>query len=208
MPGRRSSRKNLQIAAILAAASSFALAACGEKSEPDLSDLPPPPKTTTSLPTTTTTTTSGTTTTPVPPTGPTPGQTVRVYVGALSSGKGGAVCRVLAPGAIGEIKLPRPNPNCDVAVSRSIGYHDPNGPPAFKSARVRKVRVDQMGSRAKVTATIVTTYERARKPSVDDDVIYLKKSRAGWLVLKPSAIFYRAVGLEPPISALKPPPGF
>jgi hypothetical protein len=206
MPGRRSSRKNLQIAAILAVVSSIALAACGEKSEPDLSDLPPPPKpTTTSLPTTTT---SGTTTTPVPPSGPTPGQTVRVYIAGLSNGKGGAVCRVLAPGAIDDLKLPKPNPQCDVAVSRSIGYHDPKGPPAFKSAKVRRTKVDKKGSRAKVTATVVTTYEQARKPSTDDDVIYLKKSRAGWLVLKPSVIFYRAVGLEPPISALKPPPGF
>jgi hypothetical protein len=57
-------------------------------------------------------------------------------------------------------------------------------------------------------ATVITRYVSQRRPSTDDDIIYLKKSRAGWLILQPSATLYRAVGLEPPISALKPPAGF
>jgi hypothetical protein len=133
---------------------------------------------------------------------------VRAYIAALSAGDGAKVCARLAPGAIDELKLPKPSPKCEVALDRSIGYHDPKGPPAFKSATVRRVKIQQQGGRAKVVATVITRYVSQRRPSTDDDIIYLKKSRAGWLILQPSATLYRAVGLEPPISALKPPAGF
>ena len=79
---------------------------------------------------------------------------------------------------------------------------------ACGTATVRRVKVAQKGARAKVVATVVTRYVSQRRPSIDDDIIYLKRSRAGWLILQPSATLYRAVGLEPPISALKPPAGF
>jgi hypothetical protein len=204
--------KNLQIAATLALAAAFALSACGEKSEPNLSDLPPPPPpqtTTGTSPGTTSTTGTSTTTQPTNPGKPkTPVATVRAYVAALSAGDGAKVCERLAPGAIDDLKLPKPNPDCAVALDRSIGYHDPKGPPAFKSATVRRTKVQQKGARAKVVATVITRYVSQRRPSTDDDIVYLKRSRAGWLILQPSATLYRAVGLEPPISALKPPAGF
>jgi hypothetical protein len=211
MTGRRKRTKNVQIAGALAFAAALALGACGEKSEPDLSDLPPPtaPTTTVTPGTTTTTTGTSTTTQPTKPGHPaTPVASVRAYVAALSAGSGAKVCARLAPGAIDELKLPKPSQNCEVALDRSIGYHDPKGPPAFKSATVRRVKVRQNGARAKVVATVVSRYASQRRPSTDDDIVYLKKSRAGWLILQPSATLYRAVGLEPPISALKPPAGF
>jgi hypothetical protein len=203
----------LTMAAALIAAV-LALAACGEKPEPKLSDIPPPPTSTATAPTTTTTTTTttgtGTTTTqPTQPSRPaTPAASVRAYVAALSAGDGGKVCARLAPGAIDQLKLPKPSPKCDVALDRSIGYHDPKGPPAFRSASVRRVKVQQKGARARVVATVVTRYASQRRPSTDDDIVYLKRSRAGWLILQPSTTLYRAVGLEPPLSALKPPAGF
>jgi hypothetical protein len=188
----------------------LAIAGCGEKSEPDVANLPPPPTTTTaspSEPATTTTDGQTTTTTPVP-TGPRPAATVREYVGALNAGNGKRVCDLFAPGALDAVKLPKPDPKCDIAMDRSIGYHDPKGPPAFESATVRRVKVRQKGARAKVVATVITRYRSQRQPSTDDDIVYMKRSRAGWLILQPSATLYRAVGLEPPLSALKPPAGF
>jgi hypothetical protein len=210
MAGRRTSRKSIQRAALLASTAALAaLAGCGEKSEPDVANLPPPTTTTTAAEPTTTTTSNGqaTTTTPAP-TGPRPAGTVREYVAALSAGNGKRTCNLFAPGALDEVKLPKPSPNCEVALDRSIGYHDPKGPPAFKSATVRRVKVQQKGARAKVVATVVTRYVSQRQPSTDDDIVYMKRSRAGWLILQPSATLYRAVGLEPPLSALKPPAGF
>jgi hypothetical protein len=197
-------------AAFACAAAALALASCGEKSEPDVANLPPPPTTTTAVaePTTTTSGQTTTTTTTPAPSGPRPATTVRGYVGALSAGNGKRVCDLFAPGALDDVKLPRPSPNCDVALDRSIGYHDPKGPPAFESATVRRVQVRQQGARARVVATVITRYASQRRPSTDDDIIYLKRTRAGWLILQPSATLYRAVGLEPPLSALKPPAGF
>jgi hypothetical protein len=133
---------------------------------------------------------------------------VRAYVAALNAGDGKRVCDLFAPGALDDVRLPRPSPECDVELDRSIGYHDPKGPPAFESATVRRLKVRQQGARAKVVATVIIRYESQRRPSTDDDIIYLKRSRAGWLILQPSATLYRAVGLEPPLSALKPPAGF
>jgi hypothetical protein len=133
---------------------------------------------------------------------------VREYVAALSAGNGKRVCRLFAPGALDEVELPKPNPRCDVAMDRSIGYHDPKGPPAFDSATVRRVQVRQKGARARVVATVITRYASQRRPSTEDDIVYLKRSRAGWLILQPSATLYRAVGLEPPLSALRSPAGF
>jgi hypothetical protein len=209
-PGRCRIAQRAGVLACVAAV--FALAACGEKSEPDVANLPPPTTTTASPaePTTTTSngqTTTGTTTNPAP-TGPRPAATVRDYVAALSAGNGQRVCNLLAPGALDEVKLPKPNPKCDVAMDRSIGYHDPKGPPAFDSATVRRVKLRQKGARARVVATVITRYESQRRPSTDDDIIYMKRSRAGWLILQSSATLYRAIGLEPPLSALRPPAGF
>jgi hypothetical protein len=214
VPGRPHNRRTAQRAGVFAClAVIFAIGACGEKSEPDVANLPPPPTTTTTGPSEPTTTaadgqtTTGTTTTPAP-TGPRPATTVRDYVAALSAGNGRRVCDLFAPGALDEVRLPKPNRKCDVAIDRSIGYHDPKGPPAFESATVRRVKVRQRGARARVVATVITRYQSQRRPSTDDDIVYMKRSRAGWLILQPSATLYRAVGLEPPLSALKPPSGF
>ena len=191
--------------AVLAAV--LGLAACGEKSEPDVAKLPPPPSTTATAPTTTTTRTT-TTTTATKPDGGTVRETVRRYYAGLNLGRGGVVCNLLAAGAIDELELPRHGGDCASALSRSIGYHEPNGPPAFRSAHPRRRRTQERDGRAKVVATVVTRYEDERRPSIDDDIIYLRKTPEGWVILKPSAILYRAVGIEPPLAALRPPPGF
>jgi hypothetical protein len=221
MAGRESLPEDAQIAPLTRRAAVFvaalgtavALSACGEKPEPDLAELPPPP----AAPTTTTSTAqppTTTTTTPAPP-GPrppdkpraTPAGSVRTYVAALDRGDGAAVCQLLAPGALEALRLPEPNPSCEKALDRSIGHRDPKGPPGFEGAKLRRTRAVKRGSRARVVATVVTSYAGGGRPSTDDDIVYLKRSRAGWLILQPSAVLYRAVGLEPPLSALKPPSG-
>jgi len=41
---------------------------------------------------------------------------------------------------------------------------------------------------------------------VEQDVVYLRMARQRWLVAKPSALLYRAVGVgNIPLSALRPP---
>ena len=63
--------------------------------------------------------------------------------------------------------------------------------------------------RARITATVTHRFSDRKYVSVEDDVIYLEKTGGTWLLAKPSATFYRAVGYaEPPLRAFAPPPGW
>ena len=62
------------------------------------------------------------------------------------------------------------------------------------------------GSAARVTATIVTRFAEGREPSIEDDLIYLEKRGGRWLIVKPSATLYRAIGVgNIPPQVLAPP---
>jgi hypothetical protein len=62
------------------------------------------------------------------------------------------------------------------------------------------------GSEARVTATIVTRFADNREPSVEDDLIYLRMEGERWLIVKPTATLYRAIGVgDIPPQVLAPP---
>jgi hypothetical protein len=134
-------------------------------------------------------------------------RTVRAYVAALDRGDGARACRLLAPGALSVVRLPRHRGDCGRSLSASIGYRDPRGFPVFagaQAARVAAVALD--GSEARVTATTVTRFAGRREPSVEDDVIYLQRGGGRWLVEKPGVILYRAIGVgDIPPQVLAPP---
>jgi hypothetical protein len=53
---------------------------------------------------------------------------------------------------------------------------------------------------------VVTTYRGDREPTIEDDLVYLRRTGTAWLVAKPSASFYRAIGArEVPLTALVAP---
>lgn len=55
-------------------------------------------------------------------------------------------------------------------------------------------------------ATVVTTYADDREPSIEDDVVYLRREGGRWLIEQPSATLYRAIGTaEVPPQVLSPP---
>ncbi len=61
--------------------------------------------------------------------------------------------------------------------------------------------------RARLTTTVTHHFSDRKYVSVEDDVIYLERVGGRWLLAKPSATFYRAVGYgEPPLRAFSPPP--
>jgi hypothetical protein len=73
-------------------------------------------------------------------------------------------------------------------------------------ARVPSVEID--GSSARVTATTVTDFAGSREPSVEDDLVYLREVGGRWVIAKPSANLYRAIGVgNIPPSAFAPPQG-
>ncbi len=134
---------------------------------------------------------------------------VREYVAALDSRDGAAACALLVPGALDEVELPEERDDCASSLAASIGYRDPRGLPVWKGARVADVQAIELapdGAEARVVATVVTTFADREEVSIEDDVVYLVRSGGAWLVAKPSATLYRAVGIaDVPPSVLTPP---
>jgi hypothetical protein len=132
---------------------------------------------------------------------------VRDYVAALNAHDGGRACALFVPGALADVRFPRDRGGCAPSLSASIGYRDPRGFPVYarsRVARVRSVVID--GTEARVVATTVTRFADARQPSIEDDVIYLRASGAHWLIVKPNATLYRAIGAgNIPPQVLAPP---
>jgi ketosteroid isomerase-like protein len=132
---------------------------------------------------------------------------VRDYVAALNAGDGGRVCRLFVPGALSAVRLPHERGGCAPSLSASIGYRDPRGFPVYRRSRVARIRsVAIDGASAKAVATIVTRFAGNREPSIEDDIVYLRYGDGRWLIAKPSATLYRAIGTgNIPPSVLAPP---
>ncbi len=97
--------------------------------------------------------------------------------------------------------------DCAASVTASIGYRDPRGLPVWEGATVPNVRVSELDApSATVVATVVTRFADRDEDSVEDDVVYLTRAGDRWLIAKPSATLYRAVGIsDVPPSVLSPP---
>jgi len=134
-------------------------------------------------------------------------EVVRVYVAALNQHDGARACALFVPGALASVHFPRDRGDCARALSASVGYRDPRGFPVYDRSRVARIaRVAITGSAARVTATIVTRFAEGREPSIEDDLIYLEKRGGRWLIVKPSATLYRAIGVgNIPPQVLAPP---
>jgi hypothetical protein len=132
---------------------------------------------------------------------------VRAYVGALDHRDGERVCSLFAPGALARIDLPRDRGGCGASLTASIGYRDPRGFPVYSGSRVARIPAVAIdGSSARVTATTVTRFAGSREPSVEDDLVYLTERSGRWVIAKPSANLYRAIGVgDIPPSVLAPP---
>jgi hypothetical protein len=136
-------------------------------------------------------------------------RTVRAYVQALDDHDGARVCALLAPGAIDEVELPVARGGCGASLSASIGYRDPRGLPVWRSARVASVRAVRLDpAQAKMLITVATRFADRDELSIEDDVVYLVRDENSWLIAKPSATFYRAIGVgDIPASVISPPSG-
>ena len=131
----------------------------------------------------------------------------RGYVAAINADDGSAVCATLAAGALEGAGLPREGPSCAASVERSIGHRGGGGTPVWRRTRLHELTaVEVQEGRARVTATVSHDFSDRPEPSVEEDVIYLDRVGEEWLIAKPSASFYRAIGYpEPPLRALTPP---
>jgi hypothetical protein len=135
-------------------------------------------------------------------------RTVGLYVDSLDSGDGRTLCSLLAPRALRGIRLPVRRSGCAASLRASIGHPSPTGSPRWLGTRLvgadSVVLVD--GRLGRFTGTVVHRFAGSREPSIEDDVIYLRRIGGGWRIVKPSATFYRAIGArDVPITALTPP---
>jgi hypothetical protein len=139
---------------------------------------------------------------------------VHAYLAALNARDGGRACGLFVPGALAELDFPRDRGSCAASLSASIGYRDPRGFPVYARSRIGRipsVTIDglkrgNLPASARVVATTVTHFAGNREPSVEDDLIYLRHEDGRWLIVKPSASLYRAIGVgDIPPQALAPP---
>ena len=136
--------------------------------------------------------------------------TVAGYIRALDRHDAASACAVFAPGALDLSLLPKRRGSCVPSMRASIGTAPRGGAPAWRKTTLVEVKPEDLGDgRARVSATVTHHFSDRKYVSVEDDVIYLEKSGGRWVLAKPSATLYRAVGYDsPPLVAFTPPPGW
>jgi hypothetical protein len=129
------------------------------------------------------------------------------YIAAIDAREGSRICRLLVPGAIAAVDLPRERGDCAASLEASLGYRDPRGFPVWQSSTLEAIdSVDTSENAGTVFATVFTRFADRPEPSVEDDPIYLRRTGGRWLVAQASLTLYRAVGIaEPPPTVISPP---
>ena len=132
------------------------------------------------------------------------------YIRSLDRHDARRACSLFAPGGLDLGLLPRPRGGCIPSLRASIGTPPRGGGPAWRKTTLVEVKPEDLGEgRARVSATVTHHFSDRKYVSVEDDVIYLEKAGGRWLLAKPSATLYRAVGYgSPPLGAFTPPSGW
>ena len=135
---------------------------------------------------------------------------VREYVAALDRHEAARVCALIVKGGVDLSDLPRRRGGCRSSLRASIGVRPAGGGPAWRRTKVVEVKPEALGDdRARATTTVTHRFADRTYVSVEDDVIYLERVGGRWLLAKPSATLYRAVGYaQPPLRAFAPPAGW
>lgn len=133
---------------------------------------------------------------------------VSEYVAALDAHDAARVCALIAPGGLPLSDLPKRTGGCRSSLRASIGLRPADGGPAWRRTEIAEMKPEALGDdRARVTTTVTHHFSDRKYVSVEDDVIYLERIGGRWLIAKPSATLYRAVGYaQPPLRAFAPPP--
>jgi hypothetical protein len=134
-------------------------------------------------------------------------RTVRLYFAALNARRAAVVCALLVPGAIDELRPPRRRDGCARSLGASLGYADPRGFPVWRLSRLERIRsVTREPAGVRVTVSVVHGFAHRDPVPAEEDVIHLVRRGRRWLIVKPSATLYRAVGkADVPPSVLAAP---
>ncbi len=134
----------------------------------------------------------------------------RKYIEAIDDRDGQELCAAFEPGADEpqeQLEVPEKRGSCAGSFNASFGFKGKDGQPVWSSSEMTNDLSAQIdGDQARVVATVFTKYSDVREPTIEDDIIYLSRAADRWLVLKPSATLYRAVGIaDIPLDAIQPP---
>lgn len=135
---------------------------------------------------------------------------VQSYVAALDRRDAARVCALIEPGGLPLGDLPNQHGGCRASLRASIGSRPAGGGPAWRHTRIVEMKPEALADdRARVTTTVTHHFSDRKYVSVEDDVIYVERVGGRWLIAKPSATLYRAVGYaQPPLRAFAPPAGW
>ncbi len=140
-----------------------------------------------------------------PPVPPGLASALHAYIAALNAHDGAALCALFTPGSLDSLPLPK-GAGCS-GLSASIGYAGPHGLPVWTHAKLQRIEsvVTESGG-VRATIRIVDRYRDNPQPSYEDDVVFLVRGGADWLIEKPSITIYRAIGTQdPPPTVLAAP---
>lgn len=131
----------------------------------------------------------------------------RAYIEAIDDRDGRQICNAFSPGGLGSFDLPAERGSCPASLEASLGFRSKDGRPVWAHAEMTQdVSAQIDGDDARVVATVFTQYADIREPTIEDDIVYLSRATDRWLVVKPSATLYRAVGIaDVPLEALEAP---
>jgi len=120
----------------------------------------------------------------------------RDYIEAINGSDGPLLCTLLGEEAVEALDLPVEGGGCAGGLAESIGYADPRGFPVWEGTSLASIDLVtvEAGMRARITATIVTTFADRDEPSIESDIAYLERMGGDWRFVKPSAPIYRAIG--------------
>lgn len=133
------------------------------------------------------------------------------YIDAINARDGAALCDLLSPASVRELRAPVKRASCSATLADSIGYRDPRGFPVWKRTSlndVPRIQVSNDLESARITAMITTQFADRSEPSVESDIAYLELAGGDWRLAKPPGSLYRAVGnAKLPPSVIVPPKG-
>ena len=136
-------------------------------------------------------------------------RTYRAYVEAINARDGEALCDLLAPGFLAELKPAERREDCAATVRASIGYEDPRRFPVWEQTVLtgfEQIAAEPDRRRARVTASVITRFADRTEPSVESDIAYLGPVGGELRLLKASGVLWRAVGKpDYPPTVISPP---
>ncbi len=138
-------------------------------------------------------------------------RTYRDYIAAINARDGEALCRLIEPGVLKELR-PTGRGACSERLGNAIGFADKRGFPVWDQTVLDGIESSAVDSRlaVRLTASILTRFADRPEPSIESDIAYLSPTAAGsYRLLRATGALWRAVGKpDVPPGVVAAPKGF